>query len=320
LEKAAVVIVTHNRLSLLRECLEAVRAQSAAAGAIVVVDNASDDGTGQYLRHLGWPDLVVLSLRENLGGAGGFSLGLQHAIMSGYDLAWLMDDDCIPHPDALMQLVQARRQMQERGVAHSFLCSRALDTVGSPCNQPVPSRAENTSGWPRWADVADLGYVLVDECTFVSVLVCCETAKQAGLPFAAMFIWGDDVEYTRRLSRISPGIFVGKSIVVHKRAHAGGLDVFREQSAKRLALYHHHYRNRIYLYREYFDRWRYYIFLFQVLGDVLRLTVHLRFRAAAIVCRGFWSGIWFRPPIEMVEHNEKTMRRLNRIDPPAQTD
>ena len=46
----AVVVVTYNRLELLKECLERVENQTAPAGKIIVVNNASADGTAEYLR------------------------------------------------------------------------------------------------------------------------------------------------------------------------------------------------------------------------------------------------------------------------------
>lgn len=73
-ENYVVVIVTHNRLELLKECLTHVEAQTTAAMQIIVVDNASEDGTAQFLRekanHCGYR---VLTCAENIGGAGDLS-------------------------------------------------------------------------------------------------------------------------------------------------------------------------------------------------------------------------------------------------------
>lgn len=296
--QVAAVVVTYNRIGLLRECLEAIRNQSSPVLRLIVVDNASNDGTGAFLQELDWPFLTVIRLSRNLGGAGGFAEGIKQGMRTGATALWLMDDDCIPAPDALEQLLCASRTMNERGLAHSFLCSRAVDNDDVVCNHPVPSTARNVSGWPRWADVADTGCILVDECTFVSALVMSAAVRQVGLPISAMFIWGDDVEYTRRLSRLAPGIFVGRSRVVHKRALAGQLSIFTEKSPARVPLYRHFYRNRIYLYRHYFSSSRYLLYLMQVFGDLAGLVATLRFDRAAIVARGLWEGLVFSPHIE----------------------
>jgi GT2 family glycosyltransferase len=294
----AAVIVTHNRLDLLRECILAVRAQSFGVEDVIVVNNASSDGTLEFLDQNDWPKLRTITLPTNEGGAGGFARGLAEAIRAGADLAWLMDDDCVPDPEALEMLVRSHGSMNAMGVQHSFLCSKAVDPLGAACNQPVPSTGKNPSGWPRWADVAETGCILVDECTFVSALIDCRIAKSVGLPFREMFIWGDDVEYTRRLSAVAPGVFVAASRVLHMRANSGPLDIHTETNATRIQFFRHHYRNRTYLYLKYFDWPRSWYFLLTALGDLAILLARLRLKRASIVARGIWEGLTFRPKVE----------------------
>lgn len=68
-KKVAAIVVTFNRITLLKECIEALRKQSYADFSIIVVDNGSTDGTNLWLSEQG--DLIVVK-QENLGGAGGF--------------------------------------------------------------------------------------------------------------------------------------------------------------------------------------------------------------------------------------------------------
>ena len=95
------VVVTYNRLPLLRRCLAALQAQTAQGLRVLVVDNASADGTAEYLKTLAMPGLVCRILTENLGGAGGFAYGMQAAAELGCKAVWLMDDDTLPEPQAL---------------------------------------------------------------------------------------------------------------------------------------------------------------------------------------------------------------------------
>lgn len=307
--RVAAVVVTRNRRALLQECLAAIEAQSHPAVAIIVIDNASTDDTAVFLKGFGHAPYTVVTLTENTGGAGGFAHGIKLAARAPVDLIWIMDDDCIPSPSALHELVAARRKLIELGVEHSFVCSRVIDMDGVACNHPVPSTARNASGWPRWADLAHEGHVLVDECTFVSVALSNSHVHRAGLPFRQMFIWGDDTEYTRRLSIQAPGVFVGSSVVTHKRVLRGELSVHNEISPGRLPFYRHHYRNRIYLYRHYFPRWRYLALLVQVLADLLLLLRRGEFRRAALVGRGFVEGLRFSPPVEPVDDTRERERR-----------
>ena len=77
--KSVAVIVTHNRIDLLKECLDCVNSQEIPFSRIIVVDNHSSDGTKEYLDKIGDPRYIVIHSEKNLGGAGGFSLGLQEA-------------------------------------------------------------------------------------------------------------------------------------------------------------------------------------------------------------------------------------------------
>ena len=97
----AAVVVTYNRLPLLRQCLAALAAQTAQDLTIFLVDNASTDGTAESVAEMALPNLVYRNTGKNLGGAGGFAYGVREAALAGYDALWLMDDDTLPTPTAL---------------------------------------------------------------------------------------------------------------------------------------------------------------------------------------------------------------------------
>ena len=96
------VVVTYNRLALLTGLIERLR-QVPECDEILVVDNASTDGTGEWLA--AQSDVVGHTLPTNTGGAGGFHEGLRLAMERGADLAWLMDDDGKPEVATLGQLL-----------------------------------------------------------------------------------------------------------------------------------------------------------------------------------------------------------------------
>ena len=68
-----VIVVTYNRLPLLKQCLAALRAQTVQGFTVLLVDNASTDGTADYIKTLAMPGLVCRNPGENLGGAGSVS-------------------------------------------------------------------------------------------------------------------------------------------------------------------------------------------------------------------------------------------------------
>ncbi|WP_416443798.1 glycosyltransferase [Leucobacter sp. HNU] len=166
--RVAAVIVTFNRLAKLPKTLETVRAQTHGCEWVVVVNNASTDGTREYLDGLDDPQLVVLHLDENLGGAGGFEHGMAHGVNLGADYVWIMDDDCYPDPNALEILLEQRDTASRMlGREVPFACSLVKYIDGSLCemNNPI-----TTWDWPR-AYLAGAKSLLIVECTFVSVLV-----------------------------------------------------------------------------------------------------------------------------------------------------
>lgn len=211
--KVVAVVVTYNRRELLQKTLVGLESQERPVDHILVIDNASTDGTDAMLaeRTPGAPTTIE-RMSENTGGAGGFARGTELAFELGADAIWLMDDDTVPQPGSLGPLVSALEDAEERlGAMPSFACSLVLWHDGSLCemNTPVP-----TWDWPRPLTMG-ADYTLSSSCSFVSVLVTREAVRTVGLPSPNFFIWFDDAEYTLRLSKFRPGIFVPASTVNH---------------------------------------------------------------------------------------------------------
>ena len=80
MKKLGVVIVTYNRINLLQECVDHVLEQTVPFNSIIIVDNNSNDGTSNYLNSLSNNKKIhIISLKENLGGSGGFYKGMEYA-------------------------------------------------------------------------------------------------------------------------------------------------------------------------------------------------------------------------------------------------
>lgn len=218
----AAVVVTFNRLDKLKKVIASVEAQTLAPSHLIIVDNASSDGTGEYLASLSSTlPLEVVSLATNTGGAGGFSAGMRRGYELGADFVWIMDDDGYPEPDALTKLVGGIEEAStalEKPVP--FACSVVTFIDGEICemNNPVP-----TWDWGRLL-VKGQQNVTVSQCSFVSVLVPRWVLEKHGLPYKEYFIWFDDAEYTIRISRECPGIQVLDSVTVHDMGENKGVN------------------------------------------------------------------------------------------------
>jgi rhamnopyranosyl-N-acetylglucosaminyl-diphospho-decaprenol beta-1,3/1,4-galactofuranosyltransferase len=205
------VVVAYNRRELLLEALDAIRRQTVPPVAVVVVDNASDDGSAEAARSA-WPEVEIVRLDRNTGGAGGFTAGLAVALARhDPDWLWLMDDDTIPTPTALEALLAAISRHRDVALAGS----RVVWTDGAdhPMNTP---RAKPFAGRLEQRAARGAGGIAVRSSSFVSMLVAAERVRATGLPVADYFIWNDDFEYSTRLLRRGRGLFVKGSVVVHK--------------------------------------------------------------------------------------------------------
>jgi len=294
--KVAAVVVTFNRLEKLQRVIAALEAQTLPPAWLVVVDNASTDGTGAWLADLSTTiPLHVVSMAENLGGAGGFARGMAEGYQLGADHVWIMDDDCYANPDALERLVAGLDgAVTELGPDVPFACSVVTFTDGSICemNNPLPSW-----DWGRLL-VKDQQNVMVTACSFVSVLVPRWVIAEHGLPYAEYFIWFDDREYTLRVTRQCPGVQVLDSVVVHDMGDNKGVNfgMVRPENAWKFA---HGIRNEAswLLHHQGVVRW---------VEFGLRLWVNFRrggvpWRLRLRMYRQFLRGIAFNPRISYPE-------------------
>ncbi len=217
------VVVTWNRRELLIQSLDAVFAQEPAPQTVIVVDNASTDGSADLVSER-YPGVYLVRSATNTGGAGGFALGLATALEKGCEAIWLMDDDTVPTSGALAALLAARAAYQHiRGGQPALVGSRVIwvDGRDHPMNTPRPnpfaSRGERTAA-------REIGCIPIRTASFVSILLDAARVRDVGLPIADYFLWNDDFEFTARLLRDSPGLICPGSVVVHKTKTFGGSD------------------------------------------------------------------------------------------------
>ncbi|GAA2003858.1 glycosyltransferase family 2 protein [Microbacterium ulmi] len=218
----AAVVVTFNRLEKLKKVIASIEAQTRPVASIIVIDNASTDGTADFLAALetNVPHEIV-RMDTNTGGAGGFAEGMLRGYSAGADHVWIMDDDCYPQPEALDRLVRGFDDaVAELGADVPFACSVVEFTDGNICemNNPVP-----TWDWARLL-VKGQRSVMVTACSFVSVLIPRWVIAEYGLPYVEYFIWFDDREYTLRLTARCPGVQVLDSVVIHDMGDNRGVN------------------------------------------------------------------------------------------------
>lgn len=286
------VIVTHNRLALLKDAISALRSQTYDS-TILVVNNGSTDGTRKYLDNQ--HNIIVIN-QENVGGAGGFFTGLKYAAENGFEFAWIMDDDVLPDKDALHFLLEAYDYLSSREDV-GFLCSTVLDAEGNAANVPTINTRRSKNGYSSWNKYVKNGYAGVSSATFVSVLIPTKIIYSVGLPFKEFFIWGDDTEYTNRISMLYACYLVGNSEVRHLRS-GGAIDLLQLKDKNRIRMYKYSIRNNWYNNRQnYYDskiKLINYLWHFSI---IWRLLSHFQVYKIGIVLKGIFEGIFFRPTV-----------------------
>ncbi|WP_462380545.1 glycosyltransferase family 2 protein [Pseudomonas sp. Marseille-QA0892] len=307
MQKIYAVVLTYNRKELLERCLKAVYAQTHKCDGVIVVDNASTDGTEQMLAEAAFPGLKFYVLSKNIGAAGGFNAGFRLAYQAGADYVWMMDDDVIPDPDALEQLMNAETMLKRKEVDHSFVLSTAFTEEGEVTNAPACDARLNKVGYERWPALVEHGLVPVARATFVSILVPRASLTEYGVPMAGMFIWGEDSEYTMRISRKSPGFLVGASKVQHLRQKSGTLSILTEENPARIRYHRYHVRNQIYVLRKYGRKAKVCTFIWGKLKLFGRLALRGQFGKASVVMHGLVSSIGFNPAIDAADAPIETL-------------
>jgi GT2 family glycosyltransferase len=214
--RIAAVVVTYNRLTLLKGVIEALRAQTRPVDEIIVINNGSTDETRTWLEQQ--TGLTVVH-QENLGGAGGFFTGIDAAYRRKHDWFWCMDDDTFPEPEALERLVAAPAFNDP---ATGFMGSLVLWTDGEPHLMNTPGTTHQTSWFHK---VLTDRCVRVEHCSFVSVMIARRAVARVGLPMRDFFIWHDDAEYTGRISNVFKCYVVLDSRAIHRTAQNLGATV-----------------------------------------------------------------------------------------------
>ena len=181
--KVIAVTVTYNRLSLLKKNVEAILNQTYEPDEFIIIDNCSTDGTIEYLQALenSSPKVHVVYMSENNGGSAGFEEGIRKAYQHGADYIFGMDDDAIPHKDALEILVNATQNYPP-----VKFCLRANTHYMDNNNQFA--KAQLTEN-----DINDCNL------TFVGFFIPREIVSRIGYPRGDLFVYYDEHDYCLRM-------------------------------------------------------------------------------------------------------------------------
>lgn len=294
MELITAVVVTYNRKELLLKVLTSLKTIKKQGFNILIVDNASSDGTYDFIKDYLDDNVIYQNTGSNLGGAGGFSYGIDLAIKNGANYVWVMDDDCIPNEGALNAFINFKNTINND---FGYLSSKVLWTDGTPCvmNVQRKSLSKKIKNFNKNQKI-----ILA---SFVSLFINAKAIIELGLPYKDFFIWGDDWEYTYRISKVYPCYFVSNSIVSHECKSNMGVSIISDHN--RVDRYFYAYRNEAFFYKKTGIKGKVYNFL-KVNSHRLKLILKNpsdKKEKLAIIKKGLKASKQFKPIINYTYPN-----------------
>ncbi len=148
LPNVGVVILNHNGKQLAQACIQSVLKSTYPHKEIILVDNASTDGSVEFLRDR-FPQIILVANPENLGVAGGRNSGFREAVRRGYDYILSLDNDaCIEAQliDALVRVAESEPQIGILGPKTYNQGSQTLQCAGGQITYTQNVCAERGAG------------------------------------------------------------------------------------------------------------------------------------------------------------------------------
>jgi len=214
------VVVTYNRLTILKQTLDAYTKQIRKPDVMIIVDNASTDNTADFLSH--WKtensnlfEVHVIHMKKNMGGSGGFHEGLRYGLELGLDWIWVSDDDAIPRRDTISLLTNYIENAANLPVA---LCS----AVYGPDGKIDLMHRRRIGKGIRYREVVvpeheyEFSEFSLDLFSYVGTMIRSSALEIVGLTEKDYFIFYDDTEHSLRLSKEGQIICIPKSVIDHK--------------------------------------------------------------------------------------------------------
>lgn len=250
--KIVLVIPTFNRSKDLKEALERYDKQTLLPEAIIVVNNGCTDNTQDFLDEWQktpkkYKKIVVVS-DKNLGGSGGFYLGMKKALKLDFDFIFLADDDAFADKDSLLKLCECYQKMDNKNKI-SGLCSEVIN-IGKV---DVHHRRRIKKGMFMLHEITvpieeyENDSFEIDEFTFVGALIKKSVIERIGLPERNYFIHYDDTEYAIRMRKYGKIICVPSSVMYHNTGFSDSI-TWKDYYGTRnqLDLIKKHYESRYY--------------------------------------------------------------------------
>ncbi len=246
---AFIVILNWNGWRDTHACLESLEELTYPNARVIVVDNASEDGSEARLREL-HPALTLLQSGANLGFAGGNNVGLRYALENGAEYVWLLNNDTLVEPGALTALVDKMQREPDLGLCGSTLLYEPdRNTVqalgGARYNRWLGTVEHIGQHQPRTQSVDER--VVEGQLSYLigaSTLASRAFLEQVGLLQDDYFLYFEELDWAARARGTFRLGYAAESVVYHKEGSSiGGTD--RAKTTKSYTADHYALKNRV---------------------------------------------------------------------------
>ena len=223
-----VVLVTYNRLDKLKLALDCYEKQTYLPKKMIVVNNASNDGTEEFLNE--WLlktskiKKEVINLNENTGGSGGFHEGLKRSLKTNLDYVWVSDDDAFPEKDCFE--IANTYLLENKGKDISAICGTVINRGKIDCVHR--RRLHKGLFFIFQSFVSKKEYKKetfeLNLFTYVGTFINIKKMKKVGVTEKNYFIYCDDTEHSYRLSTVGKIICLPSVRIIHDGPLSNGKD------------------------------------------------------------------------------------------------
>lgn len=280
-KELAVVVVTYNRIDWLKKNLYSLLYQSKRPDKIYVVDNASDDGTKDYLLDIKKKKegfIEIITMKSNLGCSGGNYYGVGKAFQDGFEWISIMDDDCICDKQLFNKIFK-------------------LELDNNNVYIPYKLAIEDRETLLLSKD-SDKNLYSIEYAPFNGFLVHRSFISKAGFPVKDYFIYSDDDEYSMRVRTYGGKLIVVKDAIVY---HPNKTKIFTKKRGVVISnillsknRVYYNTRNSLINKRKY-PQFKYNcITFYQVFKVSIKYIILLRFDLLRLLWLGFYDGLLSR--------------------------
>lgn len=264
------VLVTYNRVEVLKTALSYIKAQTLQPAFVVVVDNNSSDGTKEFLSSINDSELIhCVFLDKNIGYAGGIAHGMEYGLKQRkLDYFWIMDDDSFQPDDTLSLLT---KNIESSGF--DILGSNGF-TLKYGAKKPITTQNQ----------ILEADFILID-----GAIIKADVVSQIGAPSEKYFMMCEDFEYCKRLKKngFKIGVLNMDSI---NRLHLGGGGQFTKNTLWRG---YYHSRNHMLILKQYFSMMSLFAYVFSQSKFIIAAAILApdRFKRVKFRMLGIWHGL-----------------------------